>query len=213
MVPYGELLLDIRGSNVLAEGFDNNIACERYLADHSPQIVGEFTLEGERRFVYAVQPLPTPSPCLWDMSPYDHELYSYCLIDLGHGSPFRLLKTHAFQLTVCNTGQWFDQQPPVNVLGPPALRAPEVVIGSDFGPGLDVWAVGCLAFELLVGEKLFSPAGDGDDWTVEEDLLAQIFAVTGQRFSRQALSRAQWKDGILDAEGMIPRVPSNLTCL
>jgi serine/threonine-protein kinase SRPK3 len=73
--------------------------------------------------------------------------------------------------------------------------------------------VGCLAFELLVGEWLFNPIGEGDDWTVEEDLLAQIFAVTGQRFSPQALSRAQRKDGILDAEGDIPRVSSSQTSL
>ncbi|TEB32686.1 kinase-like protein [Coprinellus micaceus] len=177
---------DIKSSNILAEGFDNNLACERYLADHSFQIVGEFNLEGEQRFIYAVQSLPTPSPCLWNMSPYDHELYSYCLIDLGYG-------------------QWVGQQLTVDVFGPLALRAPEVVIGSNFGPRLDVWAVGCLAFELLVGEWLFNPIGEGDDWTVEADLLAQIFAVTGQRFSPQALSRAQRKDGILDAEGNLLR--------
>lgn len=94
----------------------------------------------------------------------------------------------ASQLTrLWATGQWVGQQPTVDVMTPIALRPPEIVIGSDFGPRVDIWALGCLTFELLVGERLFNTVANGDKWTVEEDLLAQILAITGQRFSPAAL--------------------------
>lgn len=43
---------------------------------------------------------------------------------------------------------------------------------------------------------------------MEEDLLAQIFAIAGQRFSPLSLSRAQFMTGLLDAEGSVLRSPS-----
>lgn len=81
------------------------------------------------------------------------------------------------------------------------MRAPEVVIGSDFGPKIDIWAVGCLAFELLVGEWLFNPVDNGDEWSQEEDLLKQILEVTGERFTQVTLERAMWREQFLDETG------------
>ncbi|KAF6761192.1 kinase-like domain-containing protein [Ephemerocybe angulata] len=115
------------------------------------------------------------------MSHMDSELLSFCLMGFGHA-------------------QWARRKPTVGVFGSIALRAPETVIGSDFGPRLDTWAFGCLAYELLAGEWLFNPVGS-DDREMEADLLAQIFALTGERFSKLTLSRAQWSDDILDEEG------------
>lgn len=98
-------------------------------------------------------------------------------------------------------GQWVGPQPKAEVQLPLQLRSPELVIGSDYGAGVDVWALGCLAFELLVGEQLFNPVACGDDWTVEEDLIAQVLAITGRRFSSATLDRTQWKNRLLDGEG------------
>ena len=107
-------------------------------------------------------------------------------------------------LTAFIVGQWAGQQPTVSVFGSPALRAPEVVIGSDFGPKVDIWAVGCLAFELLVGEWLFNPVDNGDEWNQEEDLLKQIFEITDERFTLVTLERAMWREQFLDETGKWP---------
>ena len=52
-------------------------------------------------------------------------------------------------------------------------RAPELLYGArSYGPGIDVWAVGCIAAELLLRNALFP--GDTD-----LDQLSKIFFVTG----------------------------------
>ncbi|KAJ6557109.1 kinase-like domain-containing protein [Mycena sp. CBHHK59/15] len=75
-----------------------------------------------------------------------------------------------------------------------ALRAPEVFLRSDVGPGLDIWAVGCLTFELLVGRWLFNPEQD-KELTVEDDHLAKMMELTGedglQKFPQSMLDRAK----------------------
>uniref|UniRef100_T1JE83 non-specific serine/threonine protein kinase n=1 Tax=Strigamia maritima TaxID=126957 RepID=T1JE83_STRMM len=40
-------------------------------------------------------------------------------------------------------------------------RAPEVIIGKDYGPSADVWSTACLAFELATGDLLFPVLFDG----------------------------------------------------
>lgn len=98
-------------------------------------------------------------------------------------------------------GQWAGQQPTVPTFGSPALRAPEAIISSDFGPKIDLWGVGCLAFELLFGEWLFNPKEAEGQWSFEGDLLAQIIEITGEQFSAQAIGRAGPENGFIDGEG------------
>ena len=43
-----------------------------------------------------------------------------------------------------HTAQRAGEQPTASCFGAYALRAPETILQSDFGPGVDVWAVGCL---------------------------------------------------------------------
>ena len=53
---------------------------------------------------------------------------------------------------------FFDQHPPATVVTPVALRAPEAILCKaqiPFGKGVDIWAFGCLVFELLTGRALF----------------------------------------------------------
>jgi len=50
---------------------------------------------------------------------------------------------------------------------PVLLRAPEVILGHPWSTPVDIWSVGCLVFEYLVGTSLFqlrgsSPADLGD---------------------------------------------------
>ncbi|KAJ3527157.1 hypothetical protein NMY22_g9889 [Coprinellus aureogranulatus] len=174
---------DVKADNILCETGLLNQLIEEDLAKHVPEVAGEFSLEGKKHLVYSNCPLSTACSC--DASHNCSEVQEYCLSGLGKG-------------------KWSGKQPTTTVLPPLALRSPEVIIGSDFGPGVDIWALGCLTFELLVGEPLFTPACKGNERTLEEDILAQIFSTTGQRFRSATLGRAQRKDRFLDAEGTLP---------
>ena len=46
-------------------------------------------------------------------------------------------------------------------------RAPELIFGAtDYTPAIDVWSVGCVMAELLLGQPLF-PGDSGVDQLVE----------------------------------------------
>ena len=46
-------------------------------------------------------------------------------------------------------------------------RAPELIFGAtDYTPAIDVWSVGCVIAELLVGQPIF-PGESGVDQIVE----------------------------------------------
>ncbi|KAJ3903790.1 kinase-like domain-containing protein [Lentinula edodes] len=53
----------------------------------------------------------------------------------------------------------------------------------DFSPAVDIWAIGYLTFELLVGRCLFYPEGgkELESWSVEDDHLAKMMELTGQQ--------------------------------
>jgi dual specificity tyrosine-phosphorylation-regulated kinase 2/3/4 len=51
-------------------------------------------------------------------------------------------------------------------------RAPEVLYGLRYGPPIDMWSIGCVVYELLVGEPLF-PAED------EQELAEMIEIAIG----------------------------------
>ncbi|KAJ2771833.1 serine/threonine protein kinase, CMGC, dual-specificity, partial [Coemansia nantahalensis] len=51
-------------------------------------------------------------------------------------------------------------------------RAPEVILGLPYGPGIDMWSLGCIAAELLTGHPLFP----GEN---EREQLACIIEVLG----------------------------------
>jgi len=92
---------------------------------------------------------------------------SFTLIDLSQ-RPFSVSSHHRHFLSqrtiLLNTylAQWAGKQPTVDTFSAPALRAPEIILRSDFGPKIDIWAVGCLTFELLVGRWLFDPEDGGE---------------------------------------------------
>ena len=39
-------------------------------------------------------------------------------------------------------------------------RAPEVIVGMAYTEKIDIWSVGCQAFELVTGDLLFKPKAD-----------------------------------------------------
>ncbi|KAJ4469865.1 kinase-like domain-containing protein [Lentinula aciculospora] len=131
---------------------------------------------------------PIPNEWTYRTSAFEAERMNVALVDLGHA-------------------QRAGEQPTTSGFSAPALRAPEVILWSDFGPGIDIWAIGCLTFELLTGRWLFAPEAADEDWSFEDDHLAKMMELTGQRFSESMLDRAKERGRYFDQNGDLLRIP------
>jgi dual specificity tyrosine-phosphorylation-regulated kinase 2/3/4 len=72
-------------------------------------------------------------------------------------------------------------------------RAPEIVIGIEYGPGIDVWSLGCVMCEMVTGQPLF----EAED---ETELMQMYIRVLGMppKWMRESGQRAEYyfrKDG------------------
>jgi len=50
-------------------------------------------------------------------------------------------------------------------------RAPEVILGAPYGPGIDMWSLGCILVELLVGCPLLPGEDEQDQMALTMELL------------------------------------------
>ncbi|KIY69683.1 kinase-like protein [Cylindrobasidium torrendii FP15055 ss-10] len=132
-----------------------------------------------------------PLPHSWghDTNAHEAEKMTIALIDYGHG-------------------EWADKEPEAEGFCALALRPPEILLSSGFGTAVDIWAVGCLTFELMVGRWLFNPEDGGEDWSLEEDHLAKMMELTGQtRFPQPVLDRARLSEKYFDNKGNLLHIP------
>lgn len=103
---------------------------------------------------------------------------------------------------------FFEDHPPPTVVTPVALRAPETILcggALPLGKGIDLWAFGCLVFELLTARPLFVglEALDGDEQADEEtndEHLIQLSEVLGPLPAELAL-RWRRRDRHYGADG------------
>ena len=61
-------------------------------------------------------------------------------------------------------------------------RAPEIILGADFGPRADVWSLGCVAFELVTGRFLFDPKASplvSSEETMDAQHIIEMSALIG----------------------------------
>eukprot|EP01062_Namystynia_karyoxenos_P066251 TRINITY_DN60214_c0_g1_i1.p1 TRINITY_DN60214_c0_g1~~TRINITY_DN60214_c0_g1_i1.p1 ORF type:complete len:901 (+),score=177.24 TRINITY_DN60214_c0_g1_i1:83-2704(+) len=96
-------------------------------------------------------------------------------------------------------------------------RAPEIVLGIDFGPKTDIWSLACVVFEMVTGEFLFDPKTHShvtDEISMDREHLAEMAEVIGSpdpEWIRSCdgayLSRYFDEDGVFKPD---PRRPSSL---
>ncbi|KAK0370845.1 serine/threonine-protein kinase SRPK3 [Colletotrichum limetticola] len=70
-------------------------------------------------------------------------------------------------------GAFCIDDPPLSVLTPVSLRAPEAILNEAIGTGIDIWSFGCIVYELVTGAALFQlpPFGLSDSEKKDEHLI------------------------------------------
>lgn len=66
-------------------------------------------------------------------------------------------------------------------------RCPEIILGTRWGPSVDIWSAASLIFELLTGDYLFDPQ-PGTKYDKDDDHVAQIMELLGEMPKSLALS-------------------------
>lgn len=81
-----------------------------------------------------------------------------------------LVNTHTHQLKLCDFGSakiLVKGEPNISYICSRYYRAPELIFGAtDYSTAIDVWSMGCVLAELLLGQPLF-PGESGVDQLVE----------------------------------------------
>ncbi|THH21556.1 hypothetical protein EW146_g10 [Bondarzewia mesenterica] len=175
---------DIKPDNIMFDVGEDKDSTERELAADPPKVDGQVELNGTTYPVMLPQPLAHDYK--WNDTPMFVDRYDLVLNDLG-------------QARLASDPQTYD-------LGTAfALRAPEVILRAGYGTKIDIWAIGCLTFELLTGLWAFHPES-GADFELEDDHLARMLELTGERFSQAMLARAELSQKYFDGDGNLLRI-------
>ena len=80
-------------------------------------------------------------------------------------------------------------------------RAPEIILGHDYNYKCDIWALGCLIFEILTGDILFNP---NKDVNISRDMyhIISIQELCGN-FSRNFINSCEKKKMFFDNKGKL----------
>ncbi|GJJ15019.1 hypothetical protein Clacol_009292 [Clathrus columnatus] len=178
---------DIKSDNILFLGPDTT-DIEEEIARDPPSVEGVLTLDGTQYPILRSQPFqPLFS---WDVAPHIAETITVILSDFG--AAFRA-----------------DGPKPFTDIGVFALRAPENIIRAECGKEIDIWAVGCLTYELLTGENLFQPQTI-PNLTLDESLLLLQFSVTGEILSKDVVNQSRVRDKFFNREGRFIQSRANI---
>ncbi|KAI0038682.1 kinase-like protein [Auriscalpium vulgare] len=125
----------------------------------------------------------------WNDSPVDFKLLTANLSNLGYAV-------------------WVDEPKPSGDIGSFALRAPENLIRAECGKPIDIWAVGCLTYELLTGKVLFQPPA-AVDLPPDESMLLMQYALTGETLDKTLVEQSPVKDQYFDGDGNLIKAKTN----
>ncbi|EFJ42565.1 hypothetical protein VOLCADRAFT_66910, partial [Volvox carteri f. nagariensis] len=107
--------------------------------------------------------------------------------------PANILLTAAGDLKLCDFGFARDLPPAGQQADMSSYvttrwyRAPEVVVGAEYGAAVDIWALGCLFAELLNGQPLFPGSSNMDQLA----LIVNCFGHLPNRLLAKALTNPQ----------------------
>jgi serine/threonine-protein kinase SRPK3 len=150
----------------------------------APMIEGEIELEEDTTYpIMEIQPLPHK----WDDEHWEVASRMFCLNDVA-------------------TSVRADSEKDYKLGTPYALRAPEVILRAGYDSKIDIWATGCMAFELLTGHWAFSPKA-GRTWSIDDDHLARMQELTGETLDTSILARSQLRDEFFDRDGKLKNIP------
>ncbi|GJJ15020.1 hypothetical protein Clacol_009293 [Clathrus columnatus] len=178
---------DIRSDNILFPG-PSTARVEKEVSRIPPLVEGALTLDGTQYPILRSQPFQTLLS--WNVTPYIAETIMVILNTLGS----------AF---------WAVGPKPLGDIGVFALRAPENIIRAECGKEIDIWAIGCMTYELITGESLFRPQ-DTLGLTPDESLLLLQFNVTGETLSKDTLDQSRVRDKFFNPEGGFIKSSTNV---
>ncbi|KAH9948887.1 kinase-like domain-containing protein [Amylocystis lapponica] len=116
---------------------------------------------------------------------------------------------YSIKLADFGSAQFLDKRR-TDKLQPVRLRAPEVVLGLPWDEKIDIWSVGCIAFEWLVGNPLFRAQGTVQ-WTEEDDLLGgHLETHNSDHFPPQMVSASTRGAHFLNADGTLRNIPQGM---
>ena len=52
-------------------------------------------------------------------------------------------------------------------------RAPEIILGANYGPEIDMWSFGCMVAELYLGKPLFPGENEQDQIKLYTELIGK----------------------------------------
>ncbi|GJJ14901.1 hypothetical protein Clacol_009171 [Clathrus columnatus] len=180
---------DIKASNFLF--FDlGPPQIERIIARDPPSYSDVYVFNGNEYPTLETQPLQ--SVLSWVASAFDAETIQVVLSGLG--------------TALCSDS---DEPNLSGNIGTFALRAPEVIIRAQCGKEIDIWAIGCMTYELLTGQTLFRPLAI-PSLTPNESLLLLQLAVTGETLSKDVIGQSCVRDKFFDREGFLIHSKENI---
>ncbi|THH32277.1 hypothetical protein EUX98_g1924 [Antrodiella citrinella] len=103
-------------------------------------------------------------------------------------SPFDAETIHAL---------WAHRPKPLADIG---AFAPENVIRAECEKEIDIWALGCMTYELLADEILFQPQPTADI-PPDESLLLLQYALTGDTLTKDLVEQSRVRERYFDSEG------------
>lgn len=137
---------DVKLDNVLIKNWaSGGRTLAEYLEDHPIEYDGEYELDGKRYLIPRSQPIPPAFS--WDASPLQAESMTICLVDFGQGMCFGYI---VYSYSHILPAQIAGEEVTADDFSAVALRAPEIIIQSDFSPAMDVWAIGCLVRRTII---------------------------------------------------------------
>lgn len=200
---------DLKTDNILLKGFNNK---DQYIIDlYKKNNFGEKYIEGRKQF-WSVE-LGKDLKNIHKMKP-EHKLkvrkkiHSEIIKEIKDSIDNNNFKSSNFNsvyieepnITIadfgaaCTVDESYDED-----FGTRYYRAPEVILMGDITNKVDIWAAGCILYELLVGEFLFDPSKDKNK-TRDYYHLLEMSKVSG-RFSKKFLKTTKHWKKFFDKEG------------